>query len=136
MSSHTTANEAVFSILTGVLGCWACTEVGCCICRGGSGWDCRGVSGWEGAGEEPRTEGGRGKPLGMWVGVTWPPAEAGVEGWVWSGCRLAAADGAEGGGGVEHRADGGPREPTAFRVRLAFCCCCRGEMEGIATQMI
>lgn len=93
------------------------------------------MSGWEGAGEEPRTEGGRGKPLGMWVGVTWPPAEAGVEGWVWSGCRLAAADGVEGGGGVEHRADGGPREPTAFRVRLAFCCCCRGEMEGIATQI-
>lgn len=102
---------------------------------GGSGWDCRGVSGWEGAGEEPRAEGGRGKPLGMWVGVDWPPTEAGVEGWVWSDWRLAAAAGveAEGGGGVEHIADWGPREPTAFRVRLAFCC--RGEREGILAQI-
>lgn len=96
-------------ILTGVLGCCACTEGGCCIWLEGSVWGCKGVSGWEGSGGVLMAEGGPGRLLGMWVGVEeGPPAEAGVDGcggtWACAGarcccCRLAEALG----GGVVPR---------------------------------
>lgn len=90
-----------------------------------------GVRGWEGSGGVFMGAEGRGRLLGMWVGVEEGPAvEPGVEGWggtwAWVGacccCWLTL-----GGGGVPRlgwvEGPEGSWGPSAFRGRLEVCCC-------------